>query len=102
MAKFTVIGLVDATTFEEVEAHSAEKALDQAVLSASVCYQCAESLEVGDVYDAQVINEEGEVVLEFNEEKRRKNMKKTLEEILKEADTRNMKWLQKLVTEGLK
>lgn len=102
MAKFTVMGLVSATVYADVEADSPEEAMEQAELSASVCHQCAKELEVGDVYDMQVVDEAGEAVIKFDEEVRRERMTKALKGILKAAEGRNMKWLVKLAQEGLK
>lgn len=101
MAKYTVVGLVDATVCETVEADSPEEAMENAALFASVCHQCSRVIEVGDVYDMQVLDEAGELVIRFHEEARKERMTKALKDILKTAEGRSMKWLMKLAKEGL-
>jgi hypothetical protein len=102
MAKYTVMGMVDATVYEDVEADSPEEAREQAQLGSSICYQCSKEIEVGDIYDTKVLDESGEVVIESDEEVRRERMMKALKSILKAASDRDLKWLQKMAKEGLK
>lgn len=65
MTTYTVMGIVDATVYETVEADSPEEAAESAYasFSPSVCHQCSEDLEVtGEVPWVQVLDEDGEEV----------------------------------------
>jgi len=61
--RYHVIGLVDATVTVEVEADTPEAALERAYederMHVSVCHQCAREVQVGEVYAARVIDDDG-------------------------------------------
>lgn len=64
MAKYTVIGLVAAQVQVEVEADNPDDAIEKADLpSTGICHQCAQDVQVGDVYDFVVLDEAGNEVL---------------------------------------
>lgn len=57
--KYLVIGHIHADTSEIVEADSPESAIDKAGLYASVCHQCSNDLNLGEVYAHTVVEGEG-------------------------------------------
>lgn len=61
MAKYLVMGLVDAHVAVEVEAETVDAALESGSpqLHASACAGCSDRLSVGDVYAVQVIDDGG-------------------------------------------
>ena len=66
MAKFMVMGLIDATVSIDVEADTpadaVEKACDTGQMNPSVCHQCSRELEVGESWCFRVYDEDGEQV----------------------------------------
>ncbi len=50
MPTYQVVGLIHATTIEEVEADTPEEAPALAAGWASLCHQCASQVELGDTY----------------------------------------------------
>lgn len=80
MPKFTVIGIIGASASAEVEADTAEDAIDLADVSPSLCHQCAHEVEIGDPYQWEVMDEEGQVVYsDANDESARGNFRRTVE-----------------------
>jgi len=57
--KYLVIGLVDAQVSDCVEADSVDEAIDKADLHASVCHQCSDTIEVGDIQSVRVVADGG-------------------------------------------
>lgn len=57
--KYLVIGHVHADTSEVVEADYPESAIDKAGLHASLCHQCSNDLNLGEVYAHTVVEDEG-------------------------------------------
>lgn len=57
--KYLVIGHVHADTSEVVEAESPDEAIDKAGLHASLCHQCSNDLNLGEVYAHTVVEDEG-------------------------------------------
>lgn len=69
MAKFLVLGLVDATVFVHVEAETALDAANAADLPyPSVCNQCSREIEIGDIYAVQVLAEDGHGEIEYTDD----------------------------------
>lgn len=64
MSKFIVTLIYDATESFTIEAESASEAIDIAYgkAEASLCYQCSEHLELGDITDSIVTDEKGQEV----------------------------------------
>lgn len=60
--KYTVIGTLCASTYEQIEAKTPEQAYEKAALHASLCHQCSDAVDLGDVYESVVLNEAGEEV----------------------------------------
>jgi hypothetical protein len=65
MKTWQVTGLIHASVTAEVDADTAEEAAEQADLGASLCHQCTQGIDLGDVYAFQVHDpaEDGEIVL---------------------------------------
>lgn len=62
MSRYTVIGAVWAQTSDSVEADSPEEAVEQANLSESLCWQCSERVELGEISHCIVLDALGEQV----------------------------------------
>lgn len=69
--KYTVMGLVDATVLEDVEADTPEQAYELGIdsLHASVCHQCSDELQVGEIYAVRVLDADGEEVFTDEDER---------------------------------
>jgi hypothetical protein len=95
MPKYTVIGLVSASVSAKVEANTPQDAIEAAELCASICHQCADDLDVGDVYETLVVDTAGEEVYRNSRDSRadigvltkylqgKKNLPKNIIEIVK-------------------
>ena len=62
MPKYSVMGLIDATTWEDVEANTPQEAADNADLHVSLCHQCSRKMNVGDPLGYIVTDEDGNEV----------------------------------------
>lgn len=64
-----VRGFVHATTSRTVNAISAAEAMEKADVSASICHQCSDDLELGDVYATEVADPDAryDIVLKSEE-----------------------------------
>lgn len=60
--KYTVIGTMNASIYAKVEAKTPEQAYEKASFYPSLCHQCSDEVELGDVYESVVLNEGGEEV----------------------------------------
>jgi hypothetical protein len=61
MTKYRVFGLASASTSVSVEANSPKEAAENADLYMGLCYQCADEVELGDVYEVTVYEDNKEV-----------------------------------------
>lgn len=69
--KFCVSAAVYASTATRVVADSPEQALEKgmdALVMPSLCHQCSDKIELGDVYNFVVSDEDGNIVLDENED----------------------------------
>ena len=85
--KYTVIGIVDAVVYEEVEASSPEEAAEN-VSSPSLCHQCCREVEIGDIMFVRVLDEAGNEIW-TDEDVSLKNA--TLEQLMEEVGKRKLK-----------
>ena len=65
MTKYKLYHTVHGTIYEDIEAESAEEALDLAEGCASLCHHCSSEVELGDIDGTMVCNEDGDTLCEY-------------------------------------
>lgn len=93
MSRYFVLGFVDATIPKTIEADTPEDARDAflAETSVTVCSYCSDKMDVGDVYDAEVMTEDqSEVLIRREADDEREALKARLAALEKVAEAARM------------